>query len=476
MTNTLLFCLISNMPQQQKTILMPIYHGMRARSIFYTDIYKELIADPNIKIVVVVPSTKMDFYREEHKEKNVVFEPLDIKSEPEIGRVLNRAAFNLLPTSTVRGKQKLYYHRYGNYFKFLLTRTANRVLGPLPISRGAVRFLDKKLVPLNQGVVDLLNKYKPNLVIIPDVVFGPDRIFLRAAKRLNYKVVAMARSWDNLTSKGFVQVLPDRLVVYTPQMVREAIKYVGMSKENIFMSGPPQFDMYFKAPALTRDEFLKKHGIPADKKIILCAPFFDRYTGSAVVMINDLARAIDDGRLPKNTHLLVRYRPGTPAIKDGLLIDSPHITITEPCVKTFEVYNLQTPSEDFEWTKDDVDLLIHSLKYSDVVINTVSTLSVDASAFDKPVINVRFDADPNTPPQHSVMVMLPDHDHYKAIEASGGVKLVGSMDHMISAINDYLRDPKLDAAGREKLRQEQIVFMDGKAGHRITEMIKGEIL
>src|SRR3989344_7724454 len=112
---------------RQKTILRPIYHGMRARSIFYTDIYRELVADPNITIVVAVPSSKIDFYREEHKEKNVIFEPLDIRSEPEIGRVLNRVAFNLLPTSTVRGKQKLYYHRYGNYLKFLVTGTANRV-------------------------------------------------------------------------------------------------------------------------------------------------------------------------------------------------------------------------------------------------------------------------------------------------------------------------------------------------------------
>jgi len=72
--------------------------------------------------------------------------------------------------------------------------------------------------------------------------------------------------------------------------------------------------------------------------------------------------------------------------------------------------------------------------------------------------------------------MATPHDHYKAIEASGGVKLVGSMDEMISAINAYLKNPKLDAEGRERLRQEQIVFMDGKAGHRIADFIKGELV
>ena len=459
----------------KKTILMPIYHGMRARSIFYTDIYKELVDDPNVEIVVIAPSSKIDFYIKEHQERNVIFESLDILSEAKFGRILNRVAFNLLPTSTVRGKQRLYYYRYGNYLKFLVTRVANYTLGPLPLSRRVIRWLDR-FVPLDEGVEALLKKYQPNMVIIPDVVFGPDRIFLRAAKRLGFFVVAMARSWDNLTSKGFVQVLPNKLVVYTPQMMGEAIKYVGMPTHDILMSGPPQFDMYYKKNSTTREEFLKSLGIDPARRVVLAAPFFDRFTGSAVAMINFLTEAVEIGQLPKGTQILVRYRPGTPPIKDGLLKKSSHLTVTEPCLKTFEVYNLQSPSEDFEWTKDNVELLSNSLKFSDVVINTVSTLSVDAAAFDKPVVNVRFDADPATPPEHSVMVMLPDHDHYKAIEASGGVKLVYSMNEMLAAISAYLENPKLDFEGRERLRREQIVFMDGLAGKRIADFIKGELV
>ena len=151
------------------------------------------------------------------------------------------------------------------------------------------------------------------------------------------------------------------------------------------------------------------------------------------------------------------------------------MTITEPCVVTFDGKDRLSPTEDFEWTRADIELLVHSLKFSDVVINTVSTLSVDAAVYDKPVINVRFDADPDTPPHHSVMVMLPDHDHYKAIERTGGVKLVGSMAEMIGAINAYLQNPKLDFDGRERLRREQIVFMDGLAGKRIADFIKMEL-
>src|SRR3989344_725233 len=362
------------MTKMPKTIIMPIYNGARARSIFNTDIYGELISDDSLKLVIACRSVKVDFYRENFPASNVVFEAVDLPSEHEFGRVLSRVAFNLLPTSTIRGKHKIYYHRYGNYFKFFILGIANGTLGQLPFIKNFIRFLDK-FVPLNADVAALFEKYHPDLLIAPDIVFPPDRIFMRVASRSDVYTVGMARSWDNLTSKGVVQVMPEKLVVYTNRMVEEAIKIVGMKREDVFMAGPPQFDRYYKKSEATREQFLKGLGISPEKRVVLAAPFFDRYTGSAVVMIN-----------------------------------------------------------------------------------------------------VLFDAEPSCPPMHSVMVMLPNHDHYKAIEASGGVKLVGSMDEMISAINAYLKNPKLDAEGRERLRQEQIVFMDGKAGHRIADFIKGELV
>ena len=269
--------------------------------------------------------------------------------------------------------------------------------------------------------------------------------------------------------------MPEKLVVYTNRMVEEAIKIVGMKREDVFMAGPPQFDRYYKKSETTREQFLKGLGISPEKRVVLAAPFFDRYTGSAVVMINGLLDAIKTGKLPKDIQILVRYRPGTPPIAEGLLKKSENLTITVPCEVHFDGRGRLSTTEDFEWRKEDVDLLMNSLRWSDVVINTVSTLSVDASVYDKPVINVRFDAEPSCPPMHSVMVMLPNHDHYKAIEASGGVKLVGSMDEMISAINAYLKNPKLDAEGREiaQLASEvgdprrRVVALEELARHRL---------
>ncbi len=109
----------------QKTVFLPIYNGTRSRNFFRNDTYKELIKDKNIRLVVAVPSVKADFYRKEFNETNLIFEPLDISSEPWFGRFLAELAFNLLDTNTVRLKQKLEYFRYGNRSRFVFMRAVN---------------------------------------------------------------------------------------------------------------------------------------------------------------------------------------------------------------------------------------------------------------------------------------------------------------------------------------------------------------
>jgi len=441
---------------------------------FRTDTYPELLKDKEVQLIIVAPKGKIDFYKREYGTERVIFEPLDIMDEHPLGKKLVRLAFNLLPTSTIRGKQRLYLHRYGKYHKFLILRALNYTIGYLPFVKEIIRAFDR-FVPLDDRVVKIYEKYKPDIVFIPDIIFGPDRIFARAAKRKGIYIIGTPRSWDNLTSKGFAIIKPDKLLVLTSRMIPEAQKYVGMKNKDIIVTGPPQFDIYFKESKTTKEDFCRKLGIPSDRRIILTAPFFDPYTGSAVCIINELTSAINDGRLPKDSHILVRYRPATPLIKESVLNKSDHLTITNPCSLSFEVHDLVSPKQDFEWTYDDVELLINSLKFSDTVINIVSTLSIDAMIFDKPVINIRFDADSNCPSRHSVNIMLQEHDHFKAIEATGGVRLAWNMNELIDLINRYLSNPKLDFEKREILRKEQIEFFDGLAGKRVADFIKNTL-
>ncbi|MBI2024422.1 hypothetical protein HYT00_03490 [Candidatus Giovannonibacteria bacterium] len=453
-----------------KTILLPIYNGIRAKNFFYTDIYKELLREGDIRIVIVIPPSKKEFYEKEFAEPNVIFEPLEIISEPRFGRILAGFAFSLLNTDSVRLKHKWWYLKYGGRVKYFLREAMNRIFSPFKFSRRFVRWFDR-FVSLDPGVVGILKKYNPDIVLVPDIVFPPDRVFLRAAKRTKFFVVGMIRAWDNLTSKGVILVLPDKLAVHTNMLKRQAIKYTDMKEENIDVTGIPHYDIFFKERNMTREEFCMSLAIPPERRIVLCAPFLYGDTTSAVVIINELTRAIKDGRLPRDVQILVRYRPGTPPIKDGLLEPSENLSVTRPCSEFFEVKNTQAPTKDWEFTTDDINLLLNTLYYSDVTINSMSTLSIDAAIYDKPIINVRFDASPNVPPDESVTIFL-KHTHYKSVEDSGGVRRVWNMKELIDSVKEYLDHPEHDREGRARILCEQIEFTDGLSGKRTAQYLR----
>ena len=321
--------------------------------------------------------------------------------------------------------------------------------------------------------MQLLDQYHPDLLLAPDIVFPIDRLFMRAASKRGLFTVGLMRSWDNITAKGVVQILPSKLILHTTRMKRQAIKLVRMKEEDIVVTGPPDFDDYFRPPQITREKFLEYLGIPVSRRVILFTPFFDSFIGSAVIILNTLTQALKEGRLPSDVHILVRHRPGLKEIPTSFIESHPNLTITYPCRNFF--YGRRGKKEriiDWEFSTEDVNLLTHSIYYCDVMINTVSTLTIDAAACDRPIIGIRFDADSQCRPEHSITKVMDLHDHYRELERTGGIRLVKSVEELIEAINLYLKHPELDRKGRGKIRQEQIEFFDGQNGKRVADYIR----
>ena len=85
----------------------------------------------------------------------------------------------------------------------------------------------------------------------------------------------------------------------------------------------------------------------------------------------------------------------------------------------------------YAWTFTDKDLvrLANSLKHSDVVINTESTLSLDASANDTPVILIGYDGDRQVPYWDSVERIY-EREHYSHVVETHAAPLVKSHDEL----------------------------------------------
>jgi len=311
---------------------------------------------------------------------------------------------------------------------------------------------------------DLFRKYKPDLLIAATPGFKiPDIPLLKRAKKENVKIVCPVLSWDNLTSKGYMNPKPDKLIVWNEIMKQEAITFHNFKEEDIYVSGVPQFDIYWRNNNFSpREIFFKKLGLDINKKLLTLTsspfktyPYFDD-------IIQIILDAIKTNKFVFPSQLLVRLHPQDERSRydkfksiNGLVIDYPGKYSTKM---------------DWDPDKEDIIHLMETMKYSDVVINVASTTTIDSCIFDTPVINIGFDGYRNHPYATSCLRYY-DYSHYKNITKSKGIRIARSPQELIDLINLYLKNPQIDRSGRAEIVKGQCYKTDGKSGERVANYI-----
>lgn len=173
----------------------------------------------------------------------------------------------------------------------LLQRLSEAVLGSDPV-------LDRQV-----------REMAPDCVLIPSSC--EDSLtadLIKAARKIGAQSVVLVNGWDNLTSKGTLPVLPDKLGVWGMQAKDDALRVHQVPERRIYVMGAPHFDAYLnKETSLGADADIRSfNGIPAGKKIILfggCLQPFDE-----IAVLRQLDRAIADRQIP-DAHILYRPHP-----------------------------------------------------------------------------------------------------------------------------------------------------------------------
>ena len=157
---------------------------------------------------------------------------------------------------------------------------AVRLLGRIMSSAGSrgVVALSRSLqaversIPPPPGHARFLVDTAPDVVLItPLVDLGSRQAdWLRAAKRLGIRTAYPVFSWDNLTNKGLLRDLPDRVLVWNDLQEREAVELHRVPPERIRVTGAPVCDPWFEwEPSRSREAFCGEVGLRADRPIVL---------------------------------------------------------------------------------------------------------------------------------------------------------------------------------------------------------------
>ncbi|HQK41036.1 MAG TPA: hypothetical protein PLO52_13090 [Flavobacterium alvei] len=256
------------------------------------------------------------------------------------------------------------------------------------------------------------------------------------AEKLSLKTAAFIFSWDNLASKGRMAGNFDHYLVWSDLMKSELLFFYKSVKENqIDVVGTPQFEPFtYPNVGYNKDSLIAKFNLDSQKPIV----FFtcnDSSSKNDPIYLELLASFIENNRLIKGVNLIVRTSPAEDPDRFKQIAEKykfikwnfPDWTIKREGHQ--EAWSQRVPSV------QDLDDLKSLLNHCDVNINVLSTITLDAFIFDKPVINPVFGNDTNGLFDDQKFLK---YKHLSVLVDSNSSDVVKNEEEYLSAINKIL--------------------------------------
>lgn len=321
--------------------------------------------------------------------------------------------------------------------------------------------LEGWVLPKKNKFQEYLKKYKPSLVLTCTPGFNSvEAEIIIIAKKYGRKTVAIDSSWDNYTSNATQFRKTDYLICWNEVMKKEAMNIHHYSENKVFVSGVYRFDHHFEPQFkdITKEEFLRSKNLDPKLKTLFLSTVPPNTYPPQYKVWHEIVKMQQEKQLAEDVNILIRLHPNDIMEKytefnniKNLHLESPG-KLVAPTVST---------SHKTEMDEADLKNLRYSLKYTDININFRSSLSLEATIYNKPIINLALD-------NYSLHYQM---DHYIPILKNGGTKLVRDDTDLKNAINSYLINPDLDAAERKKIFDDYIKFTDGLSYRRSVDAL-----
>lgn len=297
-------------------------------------------------------------------------------------------------------------------------------------------------IPSDPAVEASIAEHRPDIVVVTPLVTeaSPQTDIVKSARALGIPTALCVASWDHLTTKGLMRVVPDRVVMWNGTQAREAFLLHDVPPERIAVTGAQPFDRWFgRQPSSDREAFCAKVGLPADRPFVL-------FMGSTAGISRPEAeeqfvrawiaaiRSSDDPVL-RDVGVLVRphpYNPGTWATADlsGL---GPVAVWPRAGVNIVDESN-----------RDDY---FDSMHHSAAVVGINTSAMIESAIVGRTVLTVRDETFART--QDGTL-----HFHYLLPEKGGFLRVARSLDEHVAQLAATLADPAAARAETERFVRE----------------------
>ena len=248
---------------------------------------------------------------------------------------------------------------------------------------GAILRIAENATPADSKIREKIRKYQPDAVVVSPANMrhsSADTEYLKAAKSLGIPAAVSVMSWDNLTVRGVIPVVPDVLLAWNAVQQKEAMEHHSIPKNKICIIGSPLFDFWFKEfkPSVSREEFCRVHGLRAGNPYILYLGSSRNIAKNEVWLIKDLRKALDDSadqRL-KSVQIAVRPHPSNYSIYEDVEVNGIIVVPKKGMLPA---------------TADARQFFYDSLYYSIGTVGVNTSGMIDALIIDKPGIAIMTD-------------------------------------------------------------------------------------
>jgi len=445
------------------TIFITIFEGVESKNILRTPVLKTLLEDPQIRLILITKSpARADYHRKEFNDPRIIYEVVEESEAVGLDRIFMKLRYFLLNTGSSWLWRKMLFEERRNYFGYYLGSFFKIILARPGVVK-IFQILDYLLIR-DSRFAGLFEKYNPDLVFAANLFSEHEIHLVREAKKRKIKSIGLINSWDRVTARSVLRLIPDKLIVFNKLVADEVVEHNGVSRDQIFVSGIPQYDLYFSGWHASRPDFFLKKGLNPRTKLIVFSPQGGTFSDSDWDIIDLTHKLRAEGKFGGNASILVRFPPNDyfdpEEIKKrtGMIYDYPGIRFSE------------IKGTDWDMTAQELQNLSDTLYHMSLIVTYASSISVDAAVFNKPVININFELSKGD----SVFKQPTRYyakTHYQKALATGGIRLVDSPDELVKWVKIYLENPLVDSENRRRLAGEQCAYLDGKSGERIGKFI-----
>jgi hypothetical protein len=253
------------------------------------------------------------------------------------------------------------------------------------LSRRVVRLAARleAAIPTSSRIDRYIREWAPDVVLATSVVKPASTQVepLKSARRLGIPAASCVASWDNLTNKGLLKFVPERVFVWNDVQRGEATELHGVPPDRVVATGAQLFDLWFeRQPSTSRAEFVRRAGLdPAEPYVLFLgsSPFVTNHSDDEVRFVErwiEALRANGDERL-RRLGIVIRPHPVGKGWRHAELGRFSNVAIWPP--------HSERPI-----AAEDQATFFDSLAHSAAVVGINTTAMIEAAIVGKSVLTV----------------------------------------------------------------------------------------